>query len=251
MSSCFAAANADFPPLRQEDYLFHSRNRKHLSEMTTNLLASSFFFASTDLPRRLREATKHASESLGKTRSESWSDEDRLAVHHGISIMQEALDDKEWWQVFEGIAVGMHVTEMDDELVNTFGGLRAVNNSGGGRTLLPLGGLVTFRRDVAELRKPELAMWKDDEDLVEEVITFEKKRQFDSLQPHQPSQSPVKRKPKNAHAQLVPLPIDSSFRRIQIGASTSTKLNFVVEEVRRYPGALTLCPRLNTADHLR
>lgn len=161
-----------------------------------------------------------------------------------MSVMQEALDDPEWASVNSSVSVNLDVQGLDNELVGAFGGL-ATDYNARGRTLVPLDDLVTLRVDLKELRKHDVGSWKDDEDLREELITFEAKRKREAAIPPKSKaivdtepkpNKPIKKKRKKGELEvLLPIPADSIFRQIQLGSSTSAKLNWVVKAVREYP----------------
>ncbi|ORY92708.1 SNF2 family N-terminal domain-domain-containing protein [Leucosporidium creatinivorum] len=229
---------------KDQDYLFAPRNKKYLDELTDNLAASSFFFASSGsngIHARLLGAIKYAEETLDSEKSLKWSDEDRQGLRKAMSVMQEALDDPEWASVNGSVSVNLDVRGLDDELIGVFGGLSASKNARG-RTLVPLDDLVTLRVDLKELRKPDIGVWKDDDDLREELITFEARRKREAAIPPKnkaivdTETKPVKKKRKKGELEvLLPLPADSLFHQIQLGSSTSAKLNWVVKAVREYP----------------
>jgi SNF2 family DNA or RNA helicase len=221
----------------QEDYLFAPKNKKYLDELTDNLAASSFFFASSNINRWLRGAVENSLEKLDSEKSLAWTVKDRRGLVRAVEVMQEALSDVEWQEIVEFTSIGLEVEGMDHDLVELFSGLKAEDNPRG-PTILPLGQLVRLRRDLREVRKDDVAVWKDDEELREEVITFEERRRRGAEAPSTPAVKTTltkKRKKAGEPLSLLPLPDDSVFRRITLGGSTSAKLNYVVDELRRYP----------------
>lgn len=206
------------------------------------MAASSFFFASSGkygIHTRLLSAIRYAEDTLDSEKCLKWSEEDRQGLRKAMSVMQEALDDPEWSSVNGSVSVNLDVHGLDSELINAFGGLAAGDNARG-RTLVPLDDLVTLRVDLKELRKSSVGSWKDDEDLREELITFEAKRKREASIPTKSKAivdsgpKPAKKRKNGELEVLLPIPADSLFRRIQLGSSTSAKLNWVVKAVRQY-----------------
>lgn len=148
--------------------------------------------------------------------------------------MQEALDDPEWRAIVNSTTINIDVEHLDDEVLRAFGGLSA-SRSQTDRSLMPLGSLVTLLRDLKELRRPEMAKWTDSDDLQEELITYEMKRQRDEATPatkqsaaEAASDAPKPRKRKKGEPEMfLPFPADSSFTRVTLGLTTSAKLNYV------------------------
>ncbi|KAM0787672.1 hypothetical protein ACM66B_003735 [Microbotryomycetes sp. NB124-2] len=235
------ASNAILSQREDDDYFFHPKQRRALDLITENLAASSFFFASSEFYGQLSGAIKRSKDELVSESSASWSSADRVALEKAIQVMQEALDDTEWRAVVGSVAVNLDVYDLDAALVKPFDGLSSDDNPRR-RTILPLGSLVNMRRAVHWLRRSDNVKWRDDEELVEELITHEDKRKREEAAsksnkaaPESTTDSPKKRK-KGEVLAYVPLPTESEFHKVSLGAtSTSAKLNHVVAELRKYP----------------
>ena len=197
---------------------------------------SSVFFASTELYDRLQKAIVYSNEQLASHKSLLWSEEDRQGQRKAISVIEEALHDREWRHVVQSTAIAFEVRGLDESLVKTFSGLPAAHNPNH-RTLLPSSQLVRLRTDLKEVRRPDIGKWQDDEELVEELITYEEKRRREENAPADPNAPPSprrKRKPGEVE-QLLPLPGDSDLLKVTVGATTSVKLNYVISQVQKYP----------------
>lgn len=221
------------------DYLFHKSKRAELDTLCSNLATATTFFGSAEYYSHLVEARKYAEESLATKRSADWSDDDRAKQRKVVEVFQEALDDPEVALTAATPAVAVEVAGLDDELVRTFVGLRASHNPRG-RTLVSQNELVRMRVDLKELQREDVKAWEDDEELVEELITFEDKRKRVDARPKNyepdPDEQPLfKKRGKKDATPLVPLPDDSVFCRVQLVRTTSSKINYIVSELRMYP----------------
>lgn len=198
--------------------------------MKLNLSTSSFFFASSDLYKRLHDAIKYSYERLNSDKSVTWSDEDKEAQTKAIAVMQESLDDPEWRHVVNNIGVAIEVDNLDAGIVEAYGGLTAE------RTILSVSSLVTLKRALKEVRRPDVGAPTDDEELVEELITYEQKRLREMNSTEEPTSPTKKGKRKLELEVLLPLPDNSALFDVTVGATTSAKLNYVLQEVNRHSG---------------
>ncbi|KAI5477670.1 hypothetical protein MNV49_006056 [Pseudohyphozyma bogoriensis] len=235
------SSNSILSQRKDQDWHFHSSNRKHLDELVLNLSASSFFFASPTLLKDLTAAVEHSREALETEKSSKWTDADKVALKEAIDQINSALWDREWNHIIGSVTVNLEAEGLDTEISRTFAGLLPPGQDPT-PTLFPLGSLVTLRRNLKALRSIEKPEWSDDEELTEELITFEMNRQRamnekpDKQAAAGPADDAVRPKPKKPFTgPLVPLPTDSIFSKVVLGQSTSAKLNYVVNEVRRYP----------------
>ncbi|GAA5914943.1 hypothetical protein JCM8208_000780 [Rhodotorula glutinis] len=221
------------------DHLFHKSKRAELDVLCSNLATATTFFGSSEYYQHLVEARKFGEESLVTNRSATWTDDERLKQRKVVDVFQEALDDPEVALTAATPAVAMEVANLDDELVRTFVGLGSTRNPRG-RALVSQNELVRLRVDLKELQREDVKAWDDDEDLVEELITFEEKRKRVDARPKNfeadPDEEPLfKKRSKKDTTPLVPLPDDSVFRRVQLVRTTSSKINFIVSELRKHP----------------
>ncbi|KAK4056843.1 hypothetical protein OIO90_002093 [Microbotryomycetes sp. JL221] len=235
------SSNAILSQREDEDYLFHPSQRRNLDQITENLAASSMLFASPQFFEQLTGSINRSKAELESDRCVNWSQGDRVALRKAIEVMQEALDDPEWHSVVGSVAVNLDVYGLDEALVKAYDGLSASLNPRQ-RTIMPLGSLVNLRRAVHWLRRSDNAKWKDDEDLVEELITHEDKRKREEMlsKSNKPvdkaTDTPKKSRKKGELLKYLPLPAGSVFHKAELGSlSTSAKLNHVVGELRRYP----------------
>lgn len=190
--------------------------------------ASSFFFASTAFVAWLSGGIKYANESLASIKSHSWAPGDRDALIDIIKRIQDALDDKEWRRVIGSISVLVEIEGLQQDLVKLFNGLLAKDNPRE-KTVIAPGELVILKRDLKAIRGLEgPPAWEDDEDLMEEVITFEENRRRQaSLQSSEQATPKAKvKRSKHNPPPLHPLPEESSFSHITLGRSTSAKANY-------------------------
>ncbi|BGP47916.1 hypothetical protein JCM10450v2_003781 [Rhodotorula kratochvilovae] len=221
------------------DFLFHKSKRAELDTLCNNIATATTFFGSFEFMPHLAEARKFAEEALGTKRSTTWTADERAKMRKVVEVFQEALDDPEVMLTAGTPAVACEVVGLDDELVRTFAGLKAARNPRS-RTLVSQNELVRMRVDLKELQRADVKAWGDDEELVEELITFEEKRRRIDARPKNyeadPDEEPLfKRRGKKDTTPLVPLPADSMFRKVQLVRTTSSKINYIVSELRKYP----------------
>ncbi|KAM0746581.1 hypothetical protein T439DRAFT_329684 [Meredithblackwellia eburnea MCA 4105] len=218
-----------------QDYLFAPQQKKHLDELVLNLSTSSFFFASDGMIKFMKDAVEFSEERLASEKSKSWSDQDRQGLRKSISVMQEALSDREWCHAVTSTAVTIDIDGLDEELIPTFNAMISSSSVPAKTTIIPLGGLTQMRQDLKELRRPENFTWMDDVELVQDLITYERKRRWDVANPTlEPTLPQLKRK-RGEQIEYRPLPDWSSFRQVTAGQTSSAKLNHVVSELRKYP----------------
>ncbi|BGO93874.1 hypothetical protein NBRC10512_006116 [Rhodotorula toruloides] len=244
----FFASNAITSQRVDVDYLFHPSKRAHLEQLMDNLSTSTTFFGSYEFVVLVHEARNFAKKMLDSPKSDAWTEEERAMERKVLEVFQEALDDPETILTAGTPSVAFEVTGLDDELVATFRGLKAINNPRG-RTLVPLPELVRMRVDLDELRRVDVKAWEDDEELVEELITFEekrkrldaapkpKKKEKDQQQANPEEEEPplFKKRSKNDQTPLAPFPADSIFRNIGLVRTTSSKINHIIREMREHP----------------
>ncbi|KAK4703486.1 hypothetical protein P7C70_g2733, partial [Phenoliferia sp. Uapishka_3] len=235
------AANSIQSQRVDQDYFFAPGNKKSLDELTLNLSTSSVFFASSETYGRLWDAVRDSKKLLESDKSASWSEEDVIAQQKAIAVMQEALDDPEWRQVVNSCSVGFDVEGLQDTLFKTFSQSQAATRSSEGRKLMPSSGLVQLRTDLKEVLRPtQEASWRDDEELVEEVITFEERRIREMNDKTLPvvAHGTKPEKGKRKAAVVEPprqLPAQSTFLDINVGSTTSVKINYVISEINAFP----------------
>ncbi|GJN89115.1 hypothetical protein Rhopal_002089-T1 [Rhodotorula paludigena] len=235
----FFASNSVTSQRVDVDYLFHKSKRQHLDTLCSNLATATTFFGSTEFASQVFEARVYAERSMTTKRSVDWSVEDFDTQRKVMQVLQEALDDREVTLTAGTPAVAFEVRGLDDELVRTFLGLKAANNPLG-RTLVSQNELVRLRVDLKELQHADVKGWDDDEELIEELITFEDKRKRIDARPKNyvadPDEEPLfKKRGKKDKTPIVPLPDDSVFRQVQLVRTTSSKINYIVSELRKYP----------------
>lgn len=235
----FFASNSVTSQRVDVDYLFHKSKRQHLDTLCSNLATATTFFGSTEFASQVFEARVYAERSMTTKRSVDWSVEDFDTQRKVMQVLQEVLDDREVTLTAGTPAVAFEVRGLDDELVRTFLGLKAANNPLG-RTLVSQNELVRLRVDLKELQHADVKGWDDDEELIEELITFEDKRKRIDARPKNyvadPDEEPLfKKRGKKDKTPIVPLPDDSVFRQVQLVRTTSSKINYIVSELRKYP----------------
>ncbi|GAA6012949.1 hypothetical protein JCM10207_008392 [Rhodosporidiobolus poonsookiae] len=225
------------------DYLFHNQQQKHLSTLVDNLSTASTFFGSEELLGQLFDARNYAEKRLNGESSLKWTEGERKGLRTALTVMQEALDDRETRLTSGAPAVAFEVEGFPDDLLAPFLGLSAKKNALG-RTLVTQPQLVRLRMNLKELRREDVKEWDDDEELIEEMITFEDKRKRLDAEPKlpkgqkpEPSDEPplFKKRGKSDTTPLVPLPKDSVFSNIRLVRTTSAKINYIVDQLRQYP----------------
>ncbi|GAA6012278.1 hypothetical protein JCM11491_007080 [Sporobolomyces phaffii] len=235
------ASNAIQSQRKDQDYFFHKANAGPLKSLCSNLATASTFFASSEIGARLREGATWAQERLESEKAAKWTEEDRQGLAKAIAVMKEAYDDREWNLVTGEVSVAIEVVGLDDEIIKAFGGLTAAKNPLN-RSLVSLHQLTRLRQDLKELRHADVKGWNDDEELVEELITFEARRKrYDVEIANRKSKdeeevvSVFKKRPKKDTTPLVPIPSDSMFRNVQLLRTSSAKINYLLDQFRSYP----------------
>lgn len=229
------------------DYLFHPSKSHHLNLLCDNLAAATTFFGSSEFHSFAFDARKFAKEVLAGKKSLDWTEDERGKEHKVVSVLSEVLDDREALLTAGEPSIAFEVFGLPEELLATFRGLPA-ERSLLNRTLVSANELVRLRVDLKELRHADVKAWSDDEELVEELITFEEKRKRidarpKSYKPDEDEQPLFKKRSRNAKVDLVPLPSDSVFREIKLGACTSAKFNHIIGELKRHPDEKVRLPQ--------
>ncbi|BGP55259.1 hypothetical protein JCM8202v2_002857 [Rhodotorula sphaerocarpa] len=223
------------------DYLFHPTKRAHLDTLCDNLASATTFFGSSEFGSYAYDARKFAAEMVEGSKSEAWSPEEREKEHKVVGVLDEVLADEESLLTACAPSVAFEVFGLPQELIQTFRGLSAAQNPMQ-RTLVSANELVRFKVDLQELRHADVREWEDDEELIEELVTFEEKRKRIDAQPKNfkppEDEAPLfKKRLKNAKESslLSPLPPDSLFRQISLGRTTSAKMNHIIRELKSHP----------------
>lgn len=223
------------------DYLFHPTKRAHLDTLCDNLASATTFFGSPEFGSYAYDARKFAAEMVGGSKSEAWSPEEREKEHKVVGVLDEVLADEESLLTACAPSVAFEVFGLPQELIQTFRGLSAAQNPMQ-RTLVSANELVRFKVDLQELRHADVREWEDDEELIEELVTFEEKRkridaQPKNFKPPEDEEPLFKKRLKNAKESslLSPLPPDSLFRQISLGRTTSAKMNHIIRELKSHP----------------
>ncbi|SCV73996.1 BQ2448_6426 [Microbotryum intermedium] len=234
-----------FRIISQKDYFFHESQKGALNDLVSNLSASSFFFASIGLVSKIRFTIKSAlDEGFTTEKAKKFSDEDRKGLKRSIEVMQEAVDDPQWRHVVDATSVATIVRGVDRGIGELFQGYNLSGDDEQGDHLFSLGSLITLRGDLKEVRMPDIGAWDDDEELREELLTFEAKRLREASAVSgsiEDVRAKEERKRLNKARKAAPKPLrprpfpaDSSFRNVSMGRTTSAKLNHVISECRRY-----------------
>lgn len=215
------------------DYLFHPSKRAHLDTLSENVASATTFFGSSDFIQQISEARKFAKETSASYKSLAWTDEERFKEAQVIEILDEVLADPAACLTVDYPSIAFEVSGFPHDLFSTFRGYH-----GEGATLVPASELVRLRVDVTELRRLDVKEWDDEEEFLEELLTFEQKRKRidarpKNYKPDADEQPLFKKKGKNAKIELAPLP--DVFQRIQLGRTTSAKINHIIGELKRYP----------------
>ncbi|BGP15858.1 hypothetical protein JCM10213_005656 [Rhodosporidiobolus nylandii] len=233
------ASNSATSQRVDQDYLFHPRNAKHLASLCANLAVSTSFFGSSEFRWQLQEASDYARKRLSGPSVLKWTAEERQTLKKALEVFQEALDDREAQLTASEPGVAFEVEGLNDDLRSTFFGLSAEHNPRK-RVMITSSQLVRLRVDLKELRREDVKAWDDDEELVEELITFEEKRKrLDAApagQAPETDEPPLfKKRSKKDMTPVAPLPEDSTFKDIKLIRTTSSKINYIVSELRRHP----------------
>ncbi|GAA5825761.1 hypothetical protein JCM11251_000361 [Rhodosporidiobolus azoricus] len=222
-----------------QDYLFHAQQRKHLDTLCDNLACASFFFGSDEFFGQLSDARAYVEKRLYSPSSIKWTKEERAGLAKTVEVYTEVLKDRESQLTSGAPGVAFEVEGLNTDLASPFLALTASKNPRG-RVLVSQSQLVRLRVNLKELRREDVKAWDDDEELVEELITFEEKRK--RLEAVPKGQAPevedpplFKKRGKKDETPVVPLPDDSCFKDIRLVRTTSAKINHIVGELLRYP----------------
>lgn len=239
--TAFFASNAIQSQREDQDYFFHKANSAPLNELCSNLASASTFFSSDSVGAQVRNSQEWAQQRLDSDKAAKWSEDDKRGQTKAIAVLKEASDDKEWNVVVNEFSVAVEVDGLDEDIVKAFGGLRATSNPLK-RSLVSLKQLVRLRQDLRELLHLDVKGWNDDEELVEELITFEARRKrYDVEVASRKSKDddeiiPVfKKRSKKDTTPLAPLPIDSMFANVQLVRTSSAKINYLLDQFRSFP----------------
>ncbi|GAA5970910.1 hypothetical protein JCM11641_004505 [Rhodosporidiobolus odoratus] len=222
-----------------QDYLFHKHHQKHLDTLTDNLQASTTFFGSTEFYWQLTEARDYGKDRLEKKDTKvKFTDDERQGLRKALEVIQEVLDDREAQLTSSAPGVAFEVEGFANDLLSPFLGLSAARNPLQ-RTVVSQSQLVRLRVNLKELRREDVKAWEDDEELLEEMITFEEKRKrLDAVPAGDAAdmEEPLfKKRGKKDDTPLTALHTDSSFKQIRLVRTTSAKINHIVNEMLRYP----------------
>ncbi|GAA5845521.1 hypothetical protein JCM5353_005679 [Sporobolomyces roseus] len=235
------AANSITTQRNDKEYFFHKKQTGRLAEISTNLAASTTFYTSSDSQDFLRHGVDESKRHLNLDSSRRWSSEDRAGLRKVIRVVEEALRDVEVGLIAGELSVAIEVRGVEEKILETFGGLRAAvtqSESGGTRALLSTRQLVRLRRSVAELSREDVKDWDDHEDLIDELITAEKKRQHAEANASKKARvKPDTKKRFKVDSPKIALPDNSSLLRIELVRTTSSKINHILSEFGRYPDA--------------
>lgn len=223
-----------------------------MDELVLNLSSATTFVSSSNLASDVKQAidflqlyfdreegcTREQTEKeiAGRKKRSSqaveWNSKDRNALLGARTVLEDAFRDPEWRLIANSVTALMHVQGMDDGLINVFGGLRAeLNSFTSKRTVAPLGSLVRLRKVTQELRLQQTPTWSsivEDgvDELLEEVITLEQKYLSGVSDLSEAGPKPKKKKGQPVY---LPFPTHSSLPQIQLGRTSSSKLNYIVD----------------------
>lgn len=219
------------------DYLFHPSKRPHLDTLTENVASATTFFGSQEFHQQISDARRFAREMLASHKSLAWTDEERRKEEQVVQTLGEVLSDPTAILTAGEPSVAFEIFGFPSDLLPTFRGLAAGQNSRG-CSLVSASELVRLRVDLKELRHEDVKAWDDEEDLIEELITFEEKRKRIDARPKNykadENELPLfKKRSKNEKVRLAPLP--DVFRNIRLGCTTSAKMNHIIDELKRHP----------------
>lgn len=222
------------------DYFFHPTNRKALQAIVSNLSASAFFHVGENAVGLLSEALANSRKALESNTAQTWSEEDRVSLHAAVASMAEAHEDDEWARYVNSLTVSVEVKGFaSTELDGMFEEFHARPTADATVRRVPLDKLVILRGVVTVVRREP--GWRDEEELVEEIITFEAKRarlvagtmEVDAQEDGQPKSKPSRKK-----SHLVPprpFPPSSELAQLTISLTSSAKLNYIVQQLARFP----------------
>lgn len=218
--------------------MFHERNKTFLNLIVSNLNQSSTFFSSermqNDLRATLDNALSYVKSIEGDNANAIWSrgaltwiQKDRDALLEAVLMLQEAFRHSEWIQVVSSISPQIQVSSISKPLTQLYSGLDKEKNTTN-RTLWSLGSVVALRSTVKYLLQ-EKTNSIDGEELEEEIITFETKKKWNL---DNKVVEKIPRKKRKASAEY--LPSDSTLLNVTLGATTSSKINYIINKGKSF-----------------
>ncbi|KAL4950128.1 hypothetical protein BDW69DRAFT_197505 [Aspergillus filifer] len=228
------AVNAVTSERTDQDYIFDTRNRKHLSRVISNLRQAGFWWAGSDfeLQGTVDVATKYLA-----NQQEKMSEDDIALITQGIKIAQMALDSVGWNGFKKMHELGVFVSGFPEDARNFW----ALDSAQANREPLLLG--ISQARLAQQHVTKHLGSDDPAEGLAGAGIKIRSeltnREGFDALTaaPKKTTpESPVRKKAKETFTKGVykDLPPDSPLTRTKLIATASAKLTYLLDEVQEH-----------------
>ena len=227
------AVNAVTSERSDQDYMFHPRNRKHLSLTISNLRQAGLWWAGSegDIAETIRIATEYTEKNR-----ERMSPADIAIITEGIAIARKALDCGSWNAFKKFQELGVFV-EQFPEHARSFWALEPGAQTG------PLLLGISQARQAQNSVASRLAAYDPAERLAGDGIkarrslkerTGDEKRAAEASVRKTTPKSPHKKSPKKTFSKglFKALPAESPLRATQFVATTSAKLTYLLDQVQ-------------------
>ncbi|CAK38844.1 hypothetical protein CBS115989_10419 [Aspergillus niger] len=222
------AVNAVTSERSDQDYMFHARNRKHLSTVINNLRQAGFWWAgSDDISPTIDIALKHL-----ELRSDKTSEEDVETLREGIRIAQKAQASGCWCAFKRMHELGVFIQDFPEHARSMW----AIDSSVAHQEPLLLG--ITQARHAQKFVTKHLNTYDPAEGLAGAGIKARRElsgREGDNLSPKKTTpDKPVKsNSPKKTYTKglFKSLPEESPLMRTKLVATASAKLTYLLDQV--------------------
>ncbi|PYH96262.1 SNF2 family helicase [Aspergillus ellipticus CBS 707.79] len=223
------AVNAITSERKDQDYMFNSRNRKHLSLVINNLRQAGFWWAGSDgnIAQTVDVALKYMEKNL-----DTMSEEDKATLREGIRIAQKALDCGSWHAFKKMHELGVFIQDFPTHAQSMW----AIDSSMAHHEPLLLG--ITQARHAQKFVTKHLNAYDPAEGLAGAGIRVRRElsgREGDKTAPKKTTpDKPVKsNSPKKAYTKglFKTLPTNSPLAQTKVVATASAKLTYLLDQV--------------------
>lgn len=225
------AVNAVTSERRDQDYMFHPRNRKHLSRTISNLRQAGFWWAGSeaDMAETINTAGRYMEKNWDKM-----SEADRATLTEGIAIARKALDCKSWNAFRHFSELGIFVDRFPSEARSFW----TLNSSSTQHAPLLLG--ISQARQAQQFVTSHLGAYDPAEGLSGAGIRA--RRQLEGRGNHSdfavkktiPNRPAHRKSPKKSYTKglFKGLPAESRLKQTEFVATASAKLSYLLDRVQ-------------------
>ncbi|OOF98162.1 hypothetical protein ASPCADRAFT_394972 [Aspergillus carbonarius ITEM 5010] len=222
------AVNAITSERKDHDYMFHPRNRKHLSVVVNNVRQAGFWWAgSDDVSQTINNALKYL-----EKHSETTSEEDTATLREGVRIAQLALRCGSWCAFKQMHELGVFIQDFPAHARSMW----AINHSMAHQEPLLLG--ITQAHHAQKFVTKHLHTYDPAEGLAGAGIKARRElseREGDNSSPKKTTpDKPVKSSsPKKTYSKglFKTLPAESPLAQTRLVATASAKLTYLLDQV--------------------